>query len=307
MINFPSIPVLPFMGTTAVLQKPPVSYTPSQMGLPILGKNTDYNDLILSDSPVCYFPLTEAEMPFKDLAGIREATEYGSGDTILTSHRLLPDNSGAAYYSGASRRQVRVNSPLHLSGDISVEAWVYYDGPNTESYGQVVSEGLSINGWNLFRTGSGNWGWILRTVGNSWGDNYLDSGVSTSAAWTHLVGTYSASTGSIHLYINGVDHSASSPAANVDYGIDDIGMVFGGKGDPVGNRLGGNVSRIAIYNSVLDSTKVASHYSVGTSVITEDIYSAFTNASVSDGTAYSIRKYKTVPIDSSLIYLGTVS
>lgn len=284
--------------------------SPTTLLLELSQRDSTYDDVVLTDSPVLYLPLDDGETPFKDLSGSNnEATLFGTGTLPTLGAYLTPDNASTAPYFGANRRQARVGTPLHLTGDISVEAWVYYDSPNSDAYPQVVSESTGVDGWNLFVTGAGNWGWIVKVSGQSWGNNYIDSGVPASASWKHLVATRNATTGAMDLYVNKISHATSAPAGAIDYAGGSVGLIVGGKGDPVGSRIGAYLARIAVYDHVLTPTQVNNHYDVGVQYnYVPFVPEFYVNGNMSDGTAYRIRTLKFAPTDrSSLDNFGTVS
>ena len=122
----------------------------------------------------------------------------------------------------------------------------------------------------IFYAGAGNT-WEFWT-GNGTGWNALTTAATNGAvvigAWTHLVGTYNATSLTMSFYING---------ALVMQGTNITVMPVGSDGTPLPLRVGagategygdywfnGSVDEVAVYPSVLTAAQVAANYGVGT-------------------------------------------
>ena len=256
---------------------------------------SDYDSVVLADSPIGYWPLSEAEFPARDLAGTNDLSRFGSSLTIpMFSSILTPDGASGAVYTGSNRYSFRGLSSS-ITQDITIEAWVRWDSTNADLYGQVIAEGDStgVTGWGIFVSGTGHWALIIKTAGQAWGTDYIDTSTApVDGLWVHLVGTRKKSSGAMQLWLNGssIGSGTFTSGNNIDYGTGSLGVQISSKASPPSARGGGYFARCAIYDKVLTSTQIANHYNIGSRLVGQ-LRDGYGNGSSSDGTGYHVGRY----------------
>ena len=191
------------------------------------------------------------------------------------------DGANTALSLDGLKQWASLNNPsgLNISGQITLEAWVK-PGATQGDPARIISHGPSIP--TLFDS-------TLLTVGGSMlssnevflridgsGANYVVGsfdGTNTYSAsyavpagdlgganWIHLVGTYDAA--NWKLYRNGTQVT-SAPAAVGALPVNGGGWAVGSTGSGFPGEFTGGIDEVAIYNSPLTPTQVATHYLIG--------------------------------------------
>lgn len=154
--------------------------------------------------------------------------------------------------------------PLHLTGAMSVSAWIYLDASG--SSGRIIAKqgGPADRGWSLNVETTGG----VASFGVSDTSNAMTAVFSTGAIptgqWVHLVGTYDPGA-SVRIYVNATNGTPNAsavsgvPAAQRDSTLN----VNIGRRPDGGNAFPGKVDDIQIYNRVLSSSEIASLASAG--------------------------------------------
>ena len=215
------------------------------------------------------------------------------GNLILTTNQAAGpqspayagfDSSNAALPLDGLKQWASLNNPsdLNISGQITLEAWVKPDavqgdsasiishGPPTPSdFLGVLPDNAVTNGTEVFlRIDNAGAAYAVGSSAftNGIGSNTYSASFAVPAGdlgganWVHLVGTYDGA--NWKLYRNGAQVASSSatvgalPVINGDWAI-------GSTGNGWANNYAGGVDEVAIYNTALTPTQVATHYLIG--------------------------------------------
>lgn len=247
-----------------------------------------YQSTVLADSPWAYWRLNDASgSTATDLgSGGNNATYTGSGTMGATG--LLSGDSTSKSYSpgGLTTNFVLASGPLHnypASNQISIECWVK---PATADLGATFLHASLVGIRDPATNSSGLW-WDIETRGDATSGhmeaNWAASGIpddqtaSSLVAGTsyHVVATYDKSTGNRVLYVNGTAVVTVTGGATFfapwPAGTNTTPPVtMGGLGSNTSVNtvsafpLNGFVSDVALYTTILSSTRVTAHYTAGT-------------------------------------------
>lgn len=192
--------------------------------------------------------------------------------------------SNAALPLNGLKQWASLNNPsgLNISGQITLEAWVKPDAAQTSDPARIISHGpqtpSNFIGLGYDNAVTNTSEVFLQIDGG--GANYvvgsaelIDGVVTVSSAsfpiptgdlggadWVHLVGTHAGA--NWRLYRNGIQVASAAatvgalPVNNGDWAI-------GSTGNGWANNYAGLVDEVAIYNTALAPSKVASHYLAG--------------------------------------------
>lgn len=187
-----------------------------------------------------------------------------------------PFGSAAAWANDATRGEslsldgaagsaaVASGPALNTEGSFTVSAWVK---PMGTPEGAVVSQdGANISGFILYVNASGGWSFAMApTDSTTWSANSVASAAGTAASgvWTHLVGVYTASSGTMQLYVNGalVASGTFTPVAWSATGPFAIGRDFVDVADNA--WFDGEISDVDVYNSALTQAQVTERSTAG--------------------------------------------
>ena len=224
------------------------SATPSGAALPL------YEDTVLADSPVGFWPLGETSGNVAtDLTQTYNGQDFGSYAQGDTGPRIrFP--SKALNLSG-SNAYVRLDHTTLLEPTaVSVELWIKPSSVPTNDMIIFISPQSgttenSANGYYMVFGGSngGNPGKLTFNAGSS-----LNSAVLPLNVWSYIVGTSDGT--AMRLYVNGTQSSATSAS----------GPSYGGTPnfDALVSRFGmpGDIADLAIYSSALSVAQIGAHY-----------------------------------------------
>lgn len=179
-------------------------------------------DATLTDSGAAGLGLQTSCTGFWELENTSWTDATGNGTTLTgtgspTSVSGLVGNAASfdgstQYLSAASNTSISADS-----GDFSCQAWVNLDVVKVSSLG-IFSKGQGSGGDNEWGLGVGT------TTSNVWrfacvntgftqfnaGAAASGDGLAATGAWYHLVGTFTASTGAMQLYVNGVANGTAT-------------------------------------------------------------------------------------------------
>jgi len=222
---------------------------------PIGGALPIYEDTVLADSPVGFWPLGETSFNVAtDLTQTYNGQDFGSysqGD----AGPVIRFPSKATNFSG-SNAYVRLDHTTLLEpAAVTVEAWIkpasipVFDTIVALSPQPGNNENSTANGYNLTFDGSLNGG-----NGKVFFDGVTSATALPLGVWSYVVGT--ADSTAVRIYINGKQSVAGGGSA-INYGgtpnFDALITRFGFPGD---------ISDVAIYPAALSAAQIGAHYAV---------------------------------------------
>jgi hypothetical protein len=147
-----------------------------------------------------------------------------------------------------------------LSGDLTLACWVNISGGGSFSPMIVGTNSDGAHGWKqhyMIRMDSGTYKpkLFIRDVDSDTLQIEAPSSIQLNT-WTHLAGTFNATTGQGKLYVDGVPVNSDSYAAGVFSGWDPTTLVTAGIGDSP-YSINGLYDEIHLYDEVLDAAAIA--------------------------------------------------
>jgi len=233
---------------------------------------------VFGAAPVGYWP-------FREVAGTLTGTTVdisGNGlnatlSGMIASYGIVAGGKYGNALSMAPNGIVYVNdtanSPLDITGSITVELWYQYQ--KSMDWARIVSK--RANGgsepWDLYHiyldADPLKQRAYFRVVSNN-GMPYqgLQSPASPQlepGTWYHLVGRYNATTGKISLFVNGVEYATTGTPISI--GTNDEAFGIGTMGNS-GNHALGILDEVRLYNKALSDQDVAARYAATLPTVT---------------------------------------
>jgi YVTN family beta-propeller protein len=218
---------------------------------------------VKADGPVGYWRLGELSgTAAADSAGtgINPGTYQGTVTHGVAS--LLPSDSvdKATAFSGATQYvRVASSASLSLASTVSLEAWIKpVSIPAAGAFASVLTKpesySLQFNGpkmeFTIMQAGT------RRRL-------QAPTGAIVAGSVYHVVGTYDGTTQ--RLYINGVQVASAALTGAITTNTNQLNIAsWNGSSE----FLAGTVDEAAVYPTVLSPTKIANHYSTGTTITT---------------------------------------
>jgi hypothetical protein len=226
---------------------------------------SDYEQIVLADSPVAFWPMQEASGSIIDSLASRSGASVGSAKTYQQSGPVTGVNSISFDGSSSSGFSV-ADDNLWSSTSFSVEGWVYMSSAFLSGQSLrywFAKEYSGYNEWQMMVSDYG--GGAIRHAGAV--KNTIDTAFAqtddptnrTEQTWYHVVCTFNGSSTGVILYINGsqVDASAGSGSRRPNgSGV----LTIGWSPDVAARSWKGRLSMIAFYSSVLTPGQVLAHY-----------------------------------------------
>lgn len=217
-----------------------------------------YSSEVLSDSPLLYWRLGESSgTTATDASGNARHGTYAGSHTKGQTGLLVGDSDTAVLFERVGTHgSVSVADSTDLTA-FSVEVWVSTATAN----GYLCHRESSSSGDRIFSLElSGGKARGIVWKNSSTLTNVDSTSTIHNSATRHVVLTYDGTT--TRLYVDGVQTGTPStavsgalPTANTPF----VAGAFGGV-----NGVSGTLDEIAYYNTALSSTRVAAHYSAGT-------------------------------------------
>lgn len=229
-------------------------------------KIVNYEDIVLADSPVAFWPMQEASGDLVDVVAARNAVLTGT--STVTYSQSGPGGMSSVEFPGTGGTHFSVNDNDVWSPDsLSAEAWLYLSG----------DWGAGQRFWGSKHAGSGaysewlgliynppsfkSYNQITTTSATSW--RLVNASVSiTQETWHYMVFTYDNSTTTLTTYLDGnfvaSDNTGSGTRRGNSSGQLNIGYLQGTGGTEAWK---GRISHFAFYDYVLTSTQISNHYS----------------------------------------------
>ena len=219
----------------------------------------------LITSLVSYWKLDEASGNRADAQGSNTLTDT---NTVLSATGII--NLGGDFESATSEYlTIADNASLSITGDLSFSTWVKF-------------ESLPASGGNMTFTGkwqeTNNNSWIFGLYNNAgtlvWRQNMqnsadvssaknLNTSTLSTATWYHIVFVYTASAGTVQVYLNGVSEGTSTGhVTNIKDSTAsfELGTNIPGLG---GSYLDGSMDEFGLWSKALTSTEVTELYNAG--------------------------------------------
>lgn len=151
---------------------------------------------------------------------------------------------------------------MNSSQSYTVSCWVKI----TSLTGSQIALAQGTDTHQAFYLGynSGNGGWIFQTTTTDTASTSFPTAESPATAntWTHLTGVYTAGTGAMQLYVNGVLKASST---NTTPQFNTAGALYIGANSLVGSttlydQVSGSISDVRTYQAALSAAQVADIY-----------------------------------------------
>ena len=243
-----------------------------------LTARADYPSEVLNLQPLTYwrFNDTGAFSFTATNSGTAGAADNGvySDPTYMQGQpgALFGSTDTAAKFDGATSK---INVPFDAAlnpASFTVECWAQVQGGAGNYRSPLTSRQSSATATEgyLFYANSGNTWSFWTGNGTAWNSLNASSTVGpvVIGAWTHLVGTYDATSMTMSFYINGAPVSEATNVTYVPSGSDgSTNPLRVGAGATEGNGayfFDGSINEVAVYSSVLTPAQVAAHYAAGT-------------------------------------------
>jgi RHS repeat-associated protein len=225
--------------------------------------STTHNDV--TGHPVSWWKLSDGALSGSSANQNYAVDSSGSGNTAALSSGGVAWAAGATF-NGAAAGISTTGAAVNTAGDFSVSAWVDPTALSTSAWQTFVSQqGSQQAAFDLeYDPTSGKWA-FTRALTDTANASFVHAESSTAAVagiWTHLTGTYKASTGAMTLYVNGVASGTATdttPAAS-------SGSVSIGHGFYNGAALSyasAQIANVQLYNRTLASADTSVLYGYG--------------------------------------------
>lgn len=307
--------------------------TLTQVMPPVVNPQGTYDQVVLADNPVGYFPLTNGAT-VTDLAGSgRTATTTGS-PTATT----LPNGDPAVAFDGATQYAAIPDAdPFSVSttGQLTVEVWYRPDvldfpHPETDSDGPLVyplykgtTSGAAGDIEYAFRmygaaspTRPNRTSAYLFSPGGGLGAGSYVQETLTAGQWIHLVAVFDTVNkgtdgwGTVTLYKNGAQRDQDTLGDPYDVVPGNrTSPIYLGTHAPGRSFFQGAMGKVAIYGYALTPTQVATHYAAMTphapaeSISYVGTVGAAQNAT--SGTTLTVPVTTAIPVgDTIVVYLA---
>jgi hypothetical protein len=188
------------------------------------------------------------------------AFDGNAADSAGTNHGIVSGNPvyasgpiGQAIKLDGADDYVKLPSGVANSHDITVAAWVYWNGGS--AWQRILDFGNDTNKYMFLSPSSGdNTMRFAITTGSNTAEQILDTDPLPVGQWVHLAVTLSGNTGV--MYVNGAPRVAGQIMLNPD----DINSVnnYIGKSQWPDPLFNGMIDDFRIYNYALDQTQIAS-------------------------------------------------
>jgi Concanavalin A-like lectin/glucanases superfamily len=223
--------------------------------------NNAYPDVVLADAPLRYYRMGEASGTTAfDSSGNGVHATYNGGPTLGATGAISGDTADKAVtFAAASSQYAAETSTAGLptgAGNVSLECWLKFAANpaatqflldlgdrNTATHHLVLA---------LLTTGA---------VQLSNGTATANSGVLTTGAYHHLVGTYDGT--NIRLYVDGALVAGPTAATNALSYTGNALTLASQSGATPGAFFSGQLDECAVYGSALASGRVTAHFNAG--------------------------------------------
>lgn len=220
----------------------------------------DWETEVTADSPVGWWKLDEASGDLADSSG--NANTLSVLNTLVYQQTaLVVGSTYCCQFTAANNPLGRVTlaaaTEVNLTSDFTIECWINTTDTSATTLMLGTTDNLLANGYGI-RIDNGTIkaiydGGTVDSIGSSYNDG----------ATHHIVAVYDNTGSNLHLYIDGsLDNSKGSAATVTNPGG---WFTVGGHYNEATREYDGYIDEVLVYNTVLSSTRVAAHYSAGSS------------------------------------------
>ena len=224
-----------------------------------------YRTEVLGDSPYLFWRVNETSgVAMNDTgAGNRDGTLLGQTYALGQAGALAAEPRDKAL--GLTIGVINANNNITAPGTFSVEAWVK-SGSN--SGGRILGFGngtgtnpSSVVDRQLYLAPTGR---VMFGIGST-KRTVASTGTVNNGAWHHVVGTYTAGTNGMKLYVDGALQNTNTATPVAMSGIWRAGaeQMSGWVGNPTDQYFEGTLDELAVYTDVVTPAEVLSHYNAG--------------------------------------------
>jgi large repetitive protein len=221
-----------------------------------------YSSEVLADSPLVYWRLGEPSgTTAADASGNSRTGTYTNSPTLGVTGALVGDADTATTFDGTNDYVTIAAASWQNVTNYTVEFWI-----KTTASGSTLNvacrDTVGVTGtkiWDVFLASDGKINFT--TFNGSTGQNAFSAGAVNDGAWHHIACTKSGTTMTVY-----VDGAAQTPATFSTFNTSStIPLDVARRGNNTA-FLPGTLDEFAYYGAALSSTRVAAHYTAGTTV-----------------------------------------
>jgi len=230
-----------------------------------------YIDQVLADSPILFLPFKELSgTTAEDISGNnRDGTISGA---TLGATGLLSGEPDTSFDFDGSNDYVRLADAawLDFSGDVTIEAWCEPDSISSSSGAQFLwgrHQGATHGRHTRLRFNDQQPQFSVYVGGSVYIARASDV---TAGSIYHVVGTYDSTSGDVRVYVNGnvgtVEQPTVSGGGSIDSSTQPV-YIGANVDDPTSTAkefFDGLIGNVAVFDSVLSTSRISAHYSAGT-------------------------------------------
>jgi hypothetical protein len=213
-----------------------------------------YQDAVLSDNPIHYYPLDDASgIIVTDLGSLATGGGTNVGGVALGQPAVTSRLGKCAHFDGASGTLIDLGL-FHPGDAVTLEAWMNQDLDAPATYNALVARW--DGSYEMDVTGANAPNLVIRNVGNGFG---IAAGATAARGqWHYLVGVFAD--GIVTIYVDGVKGSEQ----NIGGVLQDMGpspdrVMVGATRNGVFN-FKGFIDEVAIYDHGLTAAQIRGHY-----------------------------------------------
>jgi hypothetical protein len=227
---------------------------------------TAYDDLIVSDAPVAYWPLTTNT---NALLGPNPTTIGWGGATPVQQLVTGPNGVvGATRFESSESDDLQVNSAtLQLAtSSAAIEVWVRHD-PGITGTDEIIYQWNSRGIGLLFLATSGNLRFFYFSSTTQRNADYGPGSYNCfDGRWHHIVGQYSSTTTAGTLWIDGIRRVNNVLSSTLSF-LTSVGSI--GASSTPNRYYDGDMAGLAVYNRALTDAEIIEHYQAGVADLTD--------------------------------------
>lgn len=228
----------------------------------------EYSQAVLEDIPAMFLRLTEEEGSVAaDSSGFNRSGEYTGSPTPSGVSAV---DGGVSYDFDGTDDFIKTGfNPFTPSGALTLEAWVNRQNASSEQaiFGASGTDAPSV------KLGSGN-DTVTVAVNSSHSVSFASTGIGTNE-WNHVAVTFTPASSNyqIKLYVNGSEHTDGFKTASGSW-VDPDHLMIGATEETATDFFNGNIAEIAVYDKVLGSSAILSHYRAATGYFQGEVFAA---------------------------------